>query len=310
MKGIVAVDIGGTKVSAACFDGGLRAARQIATRPSCGAEGVTENIARLIADTARAGGLDEIAVVGVACPGPLMPSAGIVVKAPTLGWTDYPLRDTLARALNCRVLVENDANAAAYGEYRYGAGRGCDNMAYVTISTGVGCGLILGGRIVYGAHEGAGELGHLHMQDDGEPCVCGRHGCLEAYASGTGIAAIARRGALRRGIPLEEADKLDARAVAQKAREGDAICSEIYQQAGAYLGKAFAALQMIADVGRIIVGGSVTAQLDLMLPALSKTAAACSYWGNDVRQWLLHAELGQDAGLMGVGALAAESCEG
>jgi len=309
MKGIVVVDIGGTKVSAACFDGNLYAEQLIETKPSRGAESVTGEIARLIAGTARAGGLDEIAAVGVACPGPLMPSSGIVVKAPTLGWIDYPLRDALTRALKCRVLLENDANAAAYGEYRYGAGRGCDNMAYVTISTGVGCGLILGGRIVYGAHEGAGELGHLHVQDDGEPCVCGRRGCLEAYASGTGIAAIARREAARRGVPAGEAEMLDARLVAKKAREGDALCAKIYRQAGAYLGKAFAALQMITDVGRIIVGGSVTAQLDLLFPALSETATAQSYWGNDAQRWLLCAELDPNAGLMGIGALAADSCQ-
>ena len=308
MKGIVAVDIGGTKVSAACFDGKLRAGQQIETQPSRGAERVTEAIVSLIANTARAGGLKEIAAVGVACPGPLMPSTGVVVHAPTLGWTDYPLRERLTRALGCPVLLENDANAAAYGEYRYGAGQGCGDMAYVTLSTGVGCGLILNGRIMYGKHEGAGELGHLNMREDGEPCVCGRRGCLEAYASGTGIAAIAKREALARGASAEHADALNAETVARRAREGDAMCQGIYRQAGFYLGKAFAALQMITDVGRIIVGGSVAAQLDLLLPTLGEAAAAYSYWGDNAQQWLLPAALGPHAGLIGAGALAMALC--
>ncbi len=298
---IVAVDIGGTKISAACCKGKLWAKEQIDTRSFHSADEVTGGVAALVQRVAQTGGLPSVDAVGVACPGPLQPSKGLIINAPTLGWKNYPLVSELKKRLHCPILLENDANAAAYGEYRFGAGIGCKNMAYVTISTGVGCGLILNGRIVQGAHEGAGEIGHLHMQDDGEPCVCGRRGCLEAYASGTGIAAIARR---KLGRP-----ELDARAVAELARAGDETCLAIYHQAGRYLGKAFAALQMLTDAGRIVVGGSVAAQLDLLLPEMQKSAAAYSYWGDNIREWLKTASLGADAGLMGVGALVEEQLE-
>ena len=292
MKNIVAVDIGGTKISAACYNGELCGKQQIRTERFRSADEVTQAVADLVRRVAQVA-QGKISAVGVACPGPLQASKGMVLNAPTLGWKNYPLAQMLAKHLRCPVILQNDANAAAYGEYRFGAG--CSDMAYVTISTGVGCGLILNGQVVEGAHEGAGEIGHMHMQDDGEPCVCGRRGCLEAYASGTGVAAIASRKLNRPG--------LDARSVAQMARDGNEQCLAIYRQAGRYLGKAFAAIQMLTDVERIVVGGSVSEQLDLMLPEIQRSTQMYSYWGNDISHWLKKASLGADAGLVGIGAL-------
>lgn len=308
MERIIVVDIGGSKIAAACFSGKLWARRQIQTRAYCTAFEVLEDIANLIHMAAQEGGFDRVDRVSIACPGPLSATRGVVIKAPTLGWMNFPVRDELMKRLRCPVMLENDANAAAYGEYLYGAGRGSRSMAYVTVSTGIGCGIIVNGKLLAGAHESAGELGHLHMADHGPPCVCGRNGCLEAYASGTAIGRLCRQKAQERGDPPEIWRRLDARTAAQQAREGDADCLTVYRMAGSMLGKAFAALQMIVDIERIIIGGSVSAQLELLKPHIAASASAYSYWGEDCDRWLFPAALGADAGLMGAGALALQAC--
>lgn len=304
MKQIIAIDIGGTKIAAACYADGVLSARSQIRTPAeqRDPELVLRAIVQLVKQTAEQGGLTAIDYVGVACPGPLSPSQGVVINAPTLGWVNYPLRSRLQEELGCPVLLENDANCAAYGEYCMGAGKGCESIAYITVSTGVGAGIVAGGKLLEGYHESAGELGHLHMVDDGEPCVCGRVGCLEAHASGTGIGKQYQKLMRSRGEEVEPS----ALACAEKAKAGDKECMAIYQEAGKLLGRAFAILQMVCDVEKIILGGSVSSQLELLYPTIAENAAAFSYWGENPDKWLELCALGADAGLVGAGALALE----
>src|SRR2546427_6059998 len=136
----------------------------------------------------------EIAGVGIGSPGPLNTKTGIVLLTPNLGWTNFPLRDRLARALDLPATLDNDANCAIFGEWWRGAARGVDHVVGLTIGTGIGGGIILGGKIYHGASDIAGELGHMTIDWNGRRCKCGNYGCLEAYASGPAIAARAIEG--------------------------------------------------------------------------------------------------------------------
>ena len=213
-----------------------------------------------------------------------------------LGWENVPLTDIVSERLRLPALLENDANAAAYGEYRLGAGRGAKALAYVTVSTGVGCGVVIDGNILSGAHESAGEVGHLIIRRGGRLCACGRKGCLETYASGTAIA--------------REASKIlpdpDAKKAAALARAGDARFQDVFARAGDALGVGVAAIKQLIDVDRVVLGGSVTAAYDLFAPALVRRVRESSYWSDRPEAWLRMAQWGADCGLYGAGLLATE----
>ncbi len=306
MKGWLAADIGGTKLAAAAFDGNsLLAREQIETHPERGAEDVLERLARLMERTAKQAAVEPLGA-GVACPGPLSSRRGVVENAPLLGWRDVPVVRWLTRRLGMPVVLENDANAAALGELRAGAGTGCESLAYITVSTGVGCGIVLGGRVLRGFHESAGELGHLVIEPDGLPCACGRRGCLEMYASGTAITRRAKELCVQRG---EDPESMDARLASARAREGDAGCRALFEAAGTALGRGVAMLRQLLDVERIVVGGSVSASFDLMRPAFLQSVEAGSYWSEHPEEWLRPAKLQPDSGLYGAAWLARERFE-
>jgi len=295
----LAADVGGTKISAAAFDGEKLICRhQEATRPERGAEAVVQTLIDVLRSAADECG-QEIKGIGIACPGPLSPSQGVVIKAPMLQWENVPLAKLISDAFGLPALLENDANAAAYGEYRLGAGKGSDSMAYITVSTGVGCGLVLDGKVVEGAHEGAGEIGHLVIEKNGNPCPCGRRGCLETYASGTAIGKAANQ--IRPGT--------DARMAAELARNGEEEFKKLFENAGDALGMGVAALKQLMDIGCFVFGGSVTQSMDLFAPALIHRVQESAYFADEPEKWLKKAELGADCGLYGAGLLAMERFE-
>ena len=304
MKGWLAADIGGSKLAAAAFDGRRLLHRaQIATRPEAGVADVVERLARLLEAAAAESHL-AIQGLGIACPGPLNVKTGIVEQAPLLGWQDVPITRLLSERLRIPALLENDANAAALGEHRFGAGMGCGSLAYITISTGVGCGLVLDGRIWRGKHDSAGELGHIVVEPGGLPCNCGRRGCLEMYASGTAIGQAAKQVAKARG---EHPEGMNAKIASDLAEAGDAAYRAIYEQAGNVLGRGIAILQQLLDVDRILIGGSVSASLALLRPAIVGSAQAGSYWADRPEDWLFAASLQPDSGLYGAACLAADT---
>lgn len=303
LKGWLAADIGGTKLSAAAFDGERLLGRgQIETKPELGADCVIERLACLLEKTAADAGIEPVGL-GIACPGPLSATRGVVEHAPLLGWRDVPIVKLLADRLGIPAILENDANAAALGEQRLGAGQGCASLAYITVSTGVGCGIVLNGQIWQGKHEAAGEIGHLVIHPGGLECACGRRGCLELYASGTAIGREAKKIAETRG---EDPAKMDAREASRLAREGDDDYRKLFEDSGTALGQGVAALQQLLDVDRIVIGGSVSASMDLIKPSLVKTAQSASYWADDPDSWLFLAQLQPDSGLYGAACLAAD----
>lgn len=300
MKGWLVADIGGTKLSAAAFDGkNLLARRQIETLPENGAEDVIERLATLLEKIKSEIELEPIAL-GVVSPGPLSVTSGVVKHAPKLGWYDVPVVELLSKRLDLPVVLENDANAAALGEYRFGSGNGAESLVYITVSTGVGCGIVIGGHIWYGKHESAGELGHLVVYPDGLLCSCGRRGCLEMYASGTAIGRGAKVLANEMGIDPNE---MDAKLASQLARAGSKEYLALFDESGRALGLGIAALQQLLDIERIIIGGSVSDSMDLIKPSLVRTAQSASYWADDPNSWLFLAQLQPDSGLYGVASL-------
>lgn len=268
MKYYAGIDIGGTKTAVGLFDEGFAsvAAETIPTCPETGCSVLVERIGATFRSLLEQQGLtlDEIRSVGVASPGPLDLKTGRIVHIPTMGFRDEPLRDLLEAELGLPVSLENDTNAAALCESVFGRGKECDLVAYVTVSTGVGCGLAYQKHIIDGNCYAAGELGHLCTERGGRPCACGGHGCLEQYASGTAIAAIASE---RLG------ERVDARQVFERARAGGAIESAVIAEAADHLGFGIAAVYQLLDPDIVVLGGSVTKDHDVLQPLLEDAVA-------------------------------------
>ncbi len=277
-----AIDLGGTKVRAivANLDGRVYGED---IRPSRAGEGVETVVQTMIdcldAALATSGASrSQLRGLGIASPGGLDLIHGLVQDAPQLpGWEGVPIVEIMSERLRLAVLLDNDANAAALGENRFGAGRGTSCMIYLTISTGVGGGIIIDGKIYHGATGAAGELGHLVVWVGGPLCMCGERGCLEAIASGTGIAWRARELVDRGEAPglkriLEEKGELDGDEVAEAARAGDGEARRLFDDAGLYLGVALANYVNIFNPEMIVLGGGVTNGAgDLFLPRAEQT---------------------------------------
>jgi glucokinase len=236
------------------------------------------------------------------------PNAGVVLNAPNLpGWINVPLRSRLQEAVGVPVRIGNDANLAALGEWRYGAGQGVNHLIYLAISTGIGGGVISDGRLIVGWRGLGVEPGHMPMVEDGPLCGCGKRGHLEALASGT---AIARRAAelLGEGQPsslLLHGSPVDAEAVSRAAESGDALGQRVLREAGEALGRALAGLVHIFNPQRIILGGGVARAGDIFWEPIRRTLQAevmspAFLEGVD----LVPAALGDDAGLVGALVLA------
>ena len=196
-KLIGVVDIGGTKILAGLIDqsGELLASRRISTLAEYGAEDVIVRTVSILRELLHEIDAQEEALEAVGCsiPGPLDCNSGVVYFSPNLGWRDVPFVDMMQRLLNVPIVIDDDAHCAALGEARMGAARGMDIAVYVTISTGIGAGIIIGGNIYRGAHGFAGEVGHITIEAAGPLCSCGNFGCFEALASGSAIAAYAKQ---------------------------------------------------------------------------------------------------------------------
>lgn len=302
----LSADIGGTKLAAAAWDGShLHASSSIPTNAYQGPDQVIERLVGLLKETADKAGIRKLSGIGVACPGPLSGKRGVVIKAPNLGWENIPISMILSERFYCPVVLENDANAAALGEYTFGAGRGTESMAYITVSTGVGCGIVLDGKIWEGMHESAGELGHVVLYNAGRKCPCGRYGCLEQYASGTAIGYDVSRIMKTRGSK----EPVTAKEAAALARQGDKEMLEVFRRAGVNLGRGIAILLQLMDLERIVIGGSVSQTLDLMQEGIEESIRKGSYWGRH-EDWIAKAQLGGESGLLGAAVLISNTERG
>jgi len=315
----IGVDVGGTSIRAARFAGHSHvpvAKTKVPTQAAKGAEVVLQRLEAAIRQTAGHE-LDNVAGVGIAAAGPLNPHTGVVLNAPNLpGWQNLPLKQLMEDRLHRPVFIGNDANLAALGEWKFGAARDHQDVLYLTISTGIGGGVIIDGKIVEGAKGTAGELGHMTIDWRGERCNCGNIGCLEYIASGTGIARAANE-AIRsaEGIELlafartllehsgEEELQIDAQTVALAAEAGVPLARAIIQNAAEAIGAGLVNIIHCFNPEMIILGGGVIQMGPMLMePALRVVQErAMKVPRESVR--IVQAQLGANAGLIGAGAL-------
>jgi len=311
-----AVDLGGSKILSVVADeeGRILGEDRRPTGASEGPEAGLERIATSLEAALAGAGLrrDDLRAVGVCSPGPIDPARGVIPEAPNLpGWHDVPVCQYLGDRLGVPAILENDATAAAYGEFVYGAGRGCRHIVYITLSTGIGGGLVLDGRLYRGATGAAGEIGHITIDADGPLCGCGKPGHVEALASGRAIAREAEGVLARGGSPLlarlaEEDGELTAATVHRAADAGDPEARRILQRAGYYLGIGLAAYVDVFNPEVVIIGGGLRHMRDLYLgPAEQEMARRAMAESLKVVR-LVEAELGDYTGVMGMVALLRE----
>lgn len=308
---IVGIDLGGTQIRALLYDpeqGIIGRAAQL-THAAEGLDAVVERINETTRQAVGDAPWERIRGIGVGVPGPTDARRGVIVKGPNLpGWVNVPLRDMLTDVFGKPIALGNDANLAALGEQRFGAGQGFEDLIYITVSTGIGGGIISDGHLLLGANGLAGEVGHQTILPNGPLCGCGNHGCLEAVASGTAIGREGREmAATPRGTAIlaaagGEIDRVDARAVGQAAESGDPAALEIVHQAATYLGIGLANLCNILNPRTLVLGGGVTHLGDLLFDTVRQTVAQRAMPG--VRDVLIvPAALGGDVVLYGAVAL-------
>jgi len=265
---VLAVDLGGTQIRAALItpDPAVHCRRAVPTHDTDGVEAVLARIcdvAAAVRDDAAAQGLPTPAGAGISSPGPLDPWRGVILAPPNLaGWRNVPIAARVGEALGMPVYLERDTNVAVMAEWRYGAARGTRNAIYITVSTGVGGGVIIDGRPLLGADGTAGEVGHITVELDGPRCGCGGIGHVEAIASGTALARDARAMLVDAvDSPLarlaESGEAVDAELVARAAAQGDEACVALLERAFVAIGALCASLVNLLDPEVIVIGGSI-----------------------------------------------------
>jgi glucokinase len=310
MKHLFGIDIGGTKsaVSYGTCDGGCLAIGKKVKFKTTDPKGTISEIERSIGILMTEYGLQvtDISAIGISCGGPLDSHTGVIMSPPNLpGWDDIHIVDEIAeRFKGVNVGIQNDANACALAEWKFGAGRGTRNMVFMTFGTGLGAGLILNGSLYEGTNDNAGEVGHIRLDCFG-PIGYGKAGSFEGFCSGGGIAQIARilvKEKIQMGEKpaicpsLDELEEIDAKSLADAARKGDSLALEAYKISGEYLGKGLSIIIDILNPERIVIGSVYTRSRDLLEPysakviereALKNAAAVCK---------VVPAELGEAIG--------------
>ncbi len=314
MNTYLSMDVGGTNVNAGLVDeeGRILARRRFPTKSAPTKNDLTgdmlENLKSLLAE-APAGAAPR--ALGVGLPGWIDYREGLLVKAPNMppGWVNVPVVDILEKALGLPVRLENDANIYALGEWKYGAGRGYENLLVITLGTGVGGGLILNEKVWYGSFFSAAEVGHIPVEArKGALCGCGRRGCLETVASATGMSRLAREylelggESLYRGAPEE----INAEILYGLARKGDRMALYVFDRAGEALGLILSGAVNLLGLPAIVIGGGAAGALDFIKPRLDKVIAEHVLVAEPERIKILRASLGDDAPLLG-GAILAKS---
>jgi len=307
----VGVDIGGTKVLGGVVDGsGAVLARAGAATPSTDVGAIVDAIAGVVAELRAA---YDVGALGIGAAGWVGSGGENVLFAPNLAWRDEPLREVIAARTGLPTMLENDGNAAAWAEHRFGAGRGADDVVMLTIGTGIGCGLVLGGRLHRGGFGVAAEPGHVRVVPDGRRCGCGNRGCWEQYASGRALVReaqdLARESPATAGRLLElaggDVDGIDGPTVTAAAAEGDSAARDCFRVVGRWLGQGLADLAAILDPAVFVIGGGVGEAGELLL-APARDAYHATLPGRGHRPWarVVSAELGSEAGLVGSAGLA------
>jgi glucokinase len=305
MSLIVAVDIGGTQIRAAAYEpNSVIPFAQKKTRTRTNEPGVFDRLVQAIEAIWQHGNVDAI---GIASPGPLDPHTGTILDTPNIPeWVNFPVGPRLCEAFGVPVYLDNDANMAGLAEWQYGAGRGHDDLLYLTVSTGIGGGVISNGHLLQGFRGMGAELGHIIIDPNGPPCSCGHKGHLEAFSSGPAIARYVSeqiKAGQKSSLPAHP--KPTAVQVAEAAREGDALAISAFERAGYYLGIAVANYLATFDPSILIFGGGASQAGDLLFLPFQNSLKEHVFHPHYLDDLIItKAALGDDAGLLGALALA------
>jgi len=316
---VIAVDLGGTQLRVAAWSGGRHTVVRHA-EPTKASEGMESVVNRMVASVRSVGdevGWDRVKAVGVSAPGPLDPWRGVILWAPNLpGWKDVALGERLSKAVERPVFMGNDANLAALAEQRHGAGQGYTDLVYLTVSTGIGGGVISDGRLIIGRGGLGAEVGHMTVEAHGPVCNCGNIGCLETMASGTALARQARE-IVAAGIRTRiadlvggDAERVTAKTIHDAADDGDPVAVDLWRKAGVYLGVGIVNLMYLFSPGVIVIGGGLTKAGDLLLAPMRVTIRQRIkevYWKECP---IVSPALGDDVSLIGAATLAMEGAKG
>lgn len=309
----MAADLGGTQMRAALVGRDGRVHHRITryTRADEGRARVVDRFVGMLRRTASSIATESPVGVGLSLASPVEPETGVMRNPPNLpGWDGYTLKPVLEQGLSLRVSAGNDATLAALAEHRYGAGRPYSHFVYMTLSTGIGGGLILDGKPYTGAGGYGGEVGHVTIDRNGPVCGCGNVGCLEAAASGTAVARLTRE-RLAAGQPAtllgDEEDGPDSERVFQAARLGDPLAKAVVQEVGASLGVGIVSLLNAFDPQAFVIGGGMSGSLDLLLPAVDQEIARHAMVHHREGVPIVKSELSDDAGMVGAAVLVFEA---
>ncbi|AXE77491.1 ROK family glucokinase [Streptomyces atratus] len=306
----IGVDIGGTKIAAGVVDeeGQILSMFKVPTPPT--AEGIVDAIATAVSGASEGHRIDA---VGIGAAGYVDDKRATVLFAPNINWRHEPLKDKVEQRVGLPVVVENDANAAAWGEYRFGAGQGHDDVICITLGTGLGGGIIIGNKLRRGRFGVAAEFGHIRVVPDGLLCGCGSQGCWEQYASGRALVRYAKQRAnatpssatILLSLGDGTVDGIEGKHISAAARQGDAVAIDSFRELARWAGAGLADLASLFDPSAFIVGGGVSDEGELVLDPIRKSFRRWLIGG----EWRPHAQvlaaqLGGKAGLVGAADLA------
>ena len=308
---VLASDLGGTnlRMAAVTADGRILHRLKVSTPQTRYAQDVVRAIVEAAEECRKLIGINEngfrVKSVAAAVPATVSVKNGVILKAPNVPSLDgFRLAAAVSSELDLPCLLENDANAAAIGEYFFGAARGFDNAVMVTLGTGVGGGIVINGNILRGADGTAGEIGHICVEPFGAPCGCGSRGCLEQYSSATAIVRLARK--LENQYPktiLKSRTKLTSADIFHAGKEGDELALEVFRQMGFYLGIALADLVNVLNPDVIVIGGGASAGWELFIGQVKEQIHNRSFREPGERVKVIRARLGDDAGILGAACM-------
>lgn len=311
----IGIDLGGTFIKFVAMDADNKAGEllQLPTPPEGGGEALAAQMAAGAEQVMETQGLsrDDCAGVGIGAPGPLSRSRGVVIATPNIpGMIDVPMRDMVAGRLSLPATLENDANAAAYGEFLCGAGQGARDIVLLTLGTGVGSGIIIDGKILHGRHEIGGEIGHMIVDPGGEQCGCGQRGCLERYCSATNLADYAMRLIRDEGrqsslkAKMAEAGSIDSKDIQEAAFAGDDLAAEVWDRGAYYLAVGLVSICRIFDPDKIILAGGMTKAGDRLMKPVREHFGRLHWSLTEPKTEVCIAALGNDAGAIGAAGVA------
>ena len=303
----IGIDVGGTKIAAGVVSAdGKVVEEQRRVTPAQDPAKTEDAIVDLVRELSDR---YDVEAVGIGAAGYVDAERSVVMFAPNLAWRDEPLRTEVEKQLDVPVVVENDVNAAAWGEFRFGAGADVDDLLMVAVGTGVGGGIVIKGQLLRGSFGVAAEIGHLRVVPEGLPCGCGMRGCWEQYASGRALVREARAH-VRPGDPLLERAggdpaRIDGPLVTRAAQDGDAMCVRLLTDLGHWLGEGIASLATVLDPRVVVIGGGVSEAGDLLMaPAQESFESHLPAAEHRPHLELRLATLGNEAGMIGVADLA------